>query len=224
LTKEIHYFDDHYDRWHRSYPGFFPPAASSAARPVVTGEASPGYAFHPHAVDRIARDLPSVRLVFLVRDPVDRAYSQYQHERRLGYEDAPTFAEALDREDARIEPELARLHADPSYVSFSWRHHSYRHRGHYLEQIVRAENAVGRDRLLVVNSDDLFQDAIATVARVVRFLELQPWEPRAVGPNDMAAGPCSPIDPGLERELRAYFRPHNEALAGHLDWDLGWDR
>jgi hypothetical protein len=224
LTKEIHYFDDRYARWRNAYAGFFPAVPRAAGRSrYVTGEASPGYVFHPHAARRIASDLPDAKLVLLVRDPVVRAHSQYLHERRLGFEDAPTFAEALAREEERLDGELERMLSDDGYVSFSWRHHSYHRRGQYLDQVLRAEAAVGADRLLVLRSEDLFRDPIGAVAMVAGFLGLPPWTPDAVGPNDMRSGAGAPIDPDVERQLRAHFRPYNDALAAHLGRDLRWD-
>ena len=67
----------------------------------ITGESSPYYLFHPLAAERIARDLPDVRLVVLLRDPVERAYSAYTHERARGFE-TETFARALELEPERL--------------------------------------------------------------------------------------------------------------------------
>lgn len=219
LTKEIHYFDDRYERWRRAYPGFFP-----ATEPgQVTGEASPGYVFHPHAIGRIAADLPDVRLLMTVRDPVRRAFSQYQHESRLGFEDAPDFATALDREPERLAGERERMEADPSHVSFSWRHHSYVARGHYVDQIRAVEALVGPDRLLVLPSERLYADTTATLQQAFGFLGIDDAAPSEIGGNDMREPTGSRI---LDRDadrLREHFREPNRALAEHLGVDLGWD-
>ena len=73
----------------------------AAGRPVVVGEASPYYCFHPLALDRIAARLPDVRMIIVLRDPVERAWSQYSYEVARGNEDL-SFAEALDAEAERF--------------------------------------------------------------------------------------------------------------------------
>ena len=86
LSKGSHYFDVRFSldwNWYRST---FPLASN---RGVITGEASPYYLFPSHAPRRIAAALPHVRLIAVLRDPVDRAYSQYQFERRGGFEERP---------------------------------------------------------------------------------------------------------------------------------------
>jgi Sulfotransferase domain len=90
--KEVSFFDRHYSRGEAWYRGQFPNALRlqlverrSGARPIV-GEASPSYLFHPLAPERVAALLPGARLVALVRNPVERAFSHYQHEVALGRE------------------------------------------------------------------------------------------------------------------------------------------
>lgn len=220
LTKEIHFFDDRYQRGLEWYAGFF--AYSDGHPPVITGEASPGYLFHPHALRRIARDLPDVKVIVLLRDPVRRAFSQYCHERRLGYEQEPTFAGALDLEAQRLDGELERMVADETYVSFPYRHFSYRTRGDYLEQVRRAHELLGRERVMVVASESLYSDGCRVLAEVAAFLDLSPWVPERLGGNDMAAGTSTPLGDDVEGDLRAHFRPRNEALFEYLGSDLGW--
>ena len=93
LHKGVHYFDTSYHRGHGLVSRALPAAAQRRARstqrygvPAQTFESSPYYMYHPHAAARIARDLPGVKLVVLVRDPVERAYSQHAHELARGFE------------------------------------------------------------------------------------------------------------------------------------------
>lgn len=219
LTKEIHFFDDNYRRGLGWYEGFFP-----AAPMKVVGEASPGYLFHPHAIRRIAHDLPSAKLVVLLRDPVRRAFSQYQHESRLGFEQAATFEEALALEPDRLAGELERMQADEWYVSHSHRHFSYVARGLYLEQVQRCHQLVGRERVLVLRSEDLYQRSGDVLPRVFDYLGLDPPESIQAGSNDMAAASTSRLDKRTEAGLRDFFRPHNERLYEYLGWEEVWER
>src|SRR5215469_7371422 len=107
----------------RCEPG---PRRVTGAEPL-TFESSPYYMFHPLAPARIAADLPGVKLLVLVRDPVERACSAHAHELARGYESEP-FERALELEDERLSGEAERIMAHPGYLSPSHQHHAYRAR------------------------------------------------------------------------------------------------
>lgn len=219
LTKEIHFFDDGYGAGLHRYFGYFPRRMPAGH---LTGEASPGYMFHPHALDRIGRDLPGVKLIVLLRDPVARAYSQFRHEQRLGFETETSFARALDAEARRTDGEWERLASDPTARSFPLRHASYRARGIYLPQIEHCHAAVGRDRVLVLQSEHLYTDPAGALRAVEDFLGLDRWTPEAFGANDMDAGAAAVIDPAVADELRSFYAPHNAALFEYLGASFEW--
>ncbi|MEL6890814.1 MAG: sulfotransferase domain-containing protein [Actinomycetota bacterium] len=213
LTKELHFFDDRYDRGLGWYLGHFPSADHGAA---LTLEASPGYLFHPHALRRLADDLPDVRIVVLLRDPIKRAYSHFLHERRLGYEPEPDFARALDLEAERIGPDLERLELDPDHTGFAWRHFSYVARGEYAGQLRRCHEIFGRDRVLILRSEEMFAEPRAALAETVAFAGLAPFEPERLAPNDMGAGGRPQFDHATERRLHEHFAAHERELEEYL--------
>jgi hypothetical protein len=173
LHKGAHYFDTGYGHGPAWYRGHFPlqvtarRAASAPGRLPITGESSPYYMFHPLAGQRIATDLPGVKLLVLLRDPVERAYSA--HETARGFETEP-FERALELEPVRLAGEEAKLVADPTYQSYSHQHHAYVSRGRYADQLRRLEGLFGRDRLHVVDSQRFFTDPEPVFAEVVDFL------------------------------------------------------
>src|SRR6185437_11031226 len=146
LHKGVHYFDMNYYRGINWYRAHFPLAATGR----VTFESSPYYMFHPLAAERIAADLPGVRLIVLVRDPVERAYSAHTHERARGFETEP-FERAIGLEPDRLEGEAERI-AALGRLSHSDQHHAYLARGRYVEQLDRLERLFGRMRIHVVDS------------------------------------------------------------------------
>ncbi len=81
-----------------------------------------------YAAFELPADLPDVKLVVLVRDPVERAYSAHAHEAARGYEDL-SFAAALEADEGRLDGEVERLLGDPAYESHAHRHQAYRSRG-----------------------------------------------------------------------------------------------
>jgi hypothetical protein len=225
--KSPHYFDISYARGEDWYRSHFPTQRARERagrhlgyRPVV-GESSPYYMFHPAAPGRVHAAVPDVRLVVLLRDPVKRAYSNYWERRGSGFEPLPTFAEAVEAEESRLAGEAERLIADPTYYSLDHDCHSYLARGRYLEHLRPWLELFPRERLLVLLSEDLYADPVGALARTHRFLGLPVLPPPRVPHHNRLT--VDPIDPGLARTLRDYYRPHNQALAADLGMELPWD-
>jgi Sulfotransferase domain len=219
LGKEIHYFDLHYARGLRWYRGRFP-FAHRLRPPAITIDASPYYLAHPLAAERAHRLLPEVKLVALLRNPIERAFSHYQHEVRDGRESL-SFAEAIDREAERLAGEEERLQRDSGYYSLEHHRYSYTRRGHYLEQLERWTRWYPRSQLLVLQSESLFRDPAATSAAVYEFLGLRPhrleqYKPFYQGAYDRR------IPADIRQRLGTYFEPLNRDLYRWLGRELDW--
>jgi hypothetical protein len=223
-TKEVHYFDVHFAKGIDWYASHFPAANDGAGR-TLTGEASPYYLYHPHAARRASQALPDVKLIALLRDPVDRAYSDYNHKRREGREPL-SFEEAVAAEKDRIAGEREKMLADESYQSVNYRRYSYLSRGIYADQIEEWNRYFARDQMLVIKSEDFFSDPLSTLATSLSFLDLPRWEPPdqdlAGNPDVRHEGSYGTMDPKVRRRLEAHFEPHNRRLYDHLGTDFGW--
>jgi hypothetical protein len=222
--KGVNYFDVNYHRGPAWYRGHFPTATALQRRAglddrPVTFEASGYYMFHPCAPQRIARDLPGVRLVAMLRDPVERAYSAWKHELARGYE-TETFERALELEDERLSGQSERMVADPDYQSFSHRHHAYVRRGHYDEQLTRLHRLFGPDRVHVVESELFFTEPEDTYGRLLDFLGLPRVMPAAF--DRWNARPSAPMPASTRRRLEEHFAPHDRALAAMLGREPAW--
>jgi len=172
--KEVQYFSKFYDQGEDWYLAYFPLELRGGAarlragtRPAV-GEASATYLFHPRAPERVHNFDPRMRLIAVLRDPVDRAYSHYQMEHRWGREQL-SFEDALDREEA-LAPELERMVAEPGYESQEAIDCSYVARGRYAEQLERWLERFPREQLLILTSDELLADPGRSMETVARFL------------------------------------------------------
>ena len=224
--KEVHFFDLCYEKGTDWYRAQFPSrldrfmARRLRRAHVVTGEASPYYLFHPHAVRRIQTLLPQAKLIVLPRNPVDRAYSHYHHELKKGREPLP-FEQAIDAEPARLAGELDRMMIDESYQSLVYQRCSYLARGRYVEQLERLEMYFPKAQILVVKSEDLFRHPDATFRRVTGFLGVPPVEPPSFAAFNV--GRYTTMDSRLRARLVEYFQPLNERLYAHLDTDYEWD-
>jgi len=225
--KGVNYFDVNYDKGMDWYRGHFPLKTSATLRTRRSGEdpvtfdASGYYSYHPLAAGRIGRDLPDVKVLVLLRDPVERAYSAYKHEFARGFE-TETFERALELEDARVQPELVRMIADPTYQSDSYRHHSYRRRGQYAEQLERLADAVGRDNLLVVESEAFFTEPEKEYGQILDFLNLAPHQPTSF--DRWNARPGSSLPAKAQDYLTKALEEHDQRLEVFLGQTPSWRR
>lgn len=215
--KEIKYFSAFADRpwgWYRrQFPDALPPG-------TITGEATPYYLFHPHAPRRVASRLPDVRLLAVLRNPIDRAYSHWAHETARGAEWL-SFADALAAEPERLAGERERMLADERYASAAWQNHSYAARGRYAEQLAAWLTHLEANRLLVLRAEDLYADPAGTVRVATDFLGVPPAPLLDARQHNERAYP--PLDPALRRRLAAAFAPANRALEDLLGRRFGWD-
>ncbi|HEY2056253.1 MAG TPA: sulfotransferase domain-containing protein [Solirubrobacterales bacterium] len=215
-VKEVHYFDLSYGRGRGWYRAHFRPLRGAER---MAGESSPYYLYHPLVPRRVADDLPEAKLIAVLRNPVDRAFSHHNHERTLGFERL-TFEVALEREDERLEGERERLIANPQITSFAHQHYSYLDRGRYAEQLETWFASVDPRRVLVLSAEDLFDSPAATLARAQEFLELEPHRPADLSVRNGRR--YSELPQATRASLGARFGGANEALYRLLDRDLGW--
>ncbi|MFE1169381.1 sulfotransferase family protein [Nocardiopsis sp. NPDC058789] len=214
LRKGVHYFDTGHHRgpdWYRSH---FPLRASLRPRwgrpRVRVFESSPYYLFHPLSAERIAKELPEARIVVILRDPVERAYSAHAHETARGFETEP-FARALELEERRLAGTEERLVEDPGHHSHSHQHHGYVARGRYADQLERMEAAVGRERMHVVDYADLFDGGPRALAGILDFLGLPPGPDLSLGRHNARKRAVMPET--LRAELTSRFADSDARLA-----------
>jgi hypothetical protein len=224
-TKGVHFFDTGYGRGMSWYASRFPTRLTAwyvARRHGVelrTGEASPYYLFHPHVPARVAEHLPQVKLIALLRDPVVRAYSHYQHETARGFETL-SFEEALEAEPARLAGETRRLLAEPLYNSFEHQHHSYLARGRYHEQLAHWRALFDDRQLLVISSERFFREPEATFRRVLEFLELPAFTPDGFEKHN--GYDYRGMGDAVHARLVEHYREPNRLLYESLGDDFGW--
>lgn len=223
--KGTHFFDENYCKGERWFRGHYPTRAQLTARslllgaPVITGEASPYYAFHPAGFARIAQHLPTARLLFILRDPTERAYSHWRYERRRGFETLDLH-EALNQEEQRLAGEEDRLLADPAYSSWAHRHYSYLARGRYAEQLDRCRLHFSPDQVLLVRFDDLVDRGAATFTTICRFLGLREDDHRAL-PRLESGGESPPLPDDVRARLDDAFAEPNARLRDEYGIDFG---
>jgi Sulfotransferase domain len=228
-TKEVHFFDNRYDRGLAWYQCHFPlrarvarAAHAAGAREPHAFESGVSYMFHPLAPERIKRDLPGVKLLVLLRDPVERAFSSHANSVSKNCELEP-FERAIELESTRLSGERERILADPSYASLSYRQHAYRTRGEYIDQIERLEALFGRESIHVVDSAAFFADPAPWYDGVLDFLGV-PNAGYPVFKHLNARARPAPMSDSVRKSLMEHYRPYDERLAKWLGWEPTWCR
>jgi hypothetical protein len=223
FLKEVHYFDLNFDKGTNWYRSNFPVHMSSKGR-YLTGEASPYYMFHPHAARRASAVVPNAKLIALLRNPIDRAYSHYQHQTlRVKGEGQETlsFEQAVEAEEGRLRGEAERMLRDESYLSPNHRNHSYLSRGVYVDQLAAWSTFFDRTQMLVIKSEDLFDDTPGILQSTSDFLEIPRWTPDKYSISNKGKY-AEAVSPDVRQMLEDFFRPHNLRLYEYLGVDLGW--
>jgi Sulfotransferase domain len=227
--KEVHFFDYNYFRGEGWYRAHFPSRsererfAAVRGRPFLTGEASPSYLSHHWAPERLARTLPDARLLVSLRNPIERAYSQYQMSIREQEEPLASFAEAIAAEERRLAPERERMLADRWYNSWPTGCWSYLMRSRYAEQLERWMRFFAREQFHFLTLEQLAADPQGTLDGVHEFLGLPAHRYAELAPAHVAPR-YDTIGAAERAALADYFKPHNQRLYELVGADFGWDR
>ena len=239
-TKELHFFDRHFDRGPDWYSEQFAPRR----RHKQVGETTPAYMYKPRARKRLIAQLPAARIVMILRNPVDRAYSHYWHDlRRLEQQRHSRPVPAAFEEAIRQElPELPGLPGLPGpagsalpeggTAAVASRRDSYVGRGEYMDQIEPFLAAYGPDRVHVMLLEDLIADRTASLQALLGFLRVskRPAETiqevhanryrRADDSGKVKPAKYVPMQQETREALAEHYRPYNERLATWLGRDL----
>ena len=214
LKKEVHYFDNYFDRGPRWYRAHF--AIGKKGR--LTGESSPYMLYHPLAPQRAASVLPATtKFVVLLREPVQRAISNYWLRRQRGLDEP--MEQSIELEPQRLAVENPRVLRGE--VSHDHMIYSFMARGEYAPQLQRWFEAVGRDRILIVESERLYRDT-AVADSVLEWLGLPPTGDPF--PTSNEAPRLEEASPELVATLHRHFEPYNQALFELLGYELWSDQ
>ncbi|MFQ5470216.1 MAG: sulfotransferase [Gammaproteobacteria bacterium] len=223
--KEIHFFSDNYDKGMRWYLNHYPSRlkqclqAISLRQQIVTGEATPYYVFHPHAPARIKKHFPDARIIIMLRDPVERAYSHYKYHVKLGVEDL-SFEQAIEKEGERLQGEYQKMLNNEHYNSVNYKEYSYLKRGVYVEQIKRWFELFEKESIRIFRSEDFFSDPGVVYQNVLEFLGLSSYPLKTY--KRFNAGKDSELSREAKEYLQEYYKPYNRQLNELTGIDFQW--
>ncbi len=227
-TKEVGGFDRYYSygiKWYRAqFPSFLRKyyVKHVLGQDFITGEASTGYILNPRALKRISEVVPRAKLILMLRNPIDRAYSHYHHTVRLGKETLP-FEEAIERETERIGNAWKQMLEEENYYNLNIAQYAYLSTGIYVDQIEVLMSLFSREQILILKSEDFYTEASRVFRQVLGFLNVLNWELRDYEKYNVGNYSNS-MDPVVRKRLINYFKPHNQRLYEYLGVDFDWDR
>jgi len=214
--KEIHFYNAYWGKGTRWYASHFQLRSSSA----VQIDASPSYMIHPAVPGRIRAVNPDAKVIFILRDPVARAYSHYQHNLRAGLEELD-FAAALAAEEERIAADREAMERDPDVVGVSFGFYSYRSRGMYARYLENYFRVFAQEDVLVLDSDRVFRQDPAEIALLEEFVGSR----IALEGRDRLStnsGKYARESSATDRELREFFEPWDADLVKLTGRRFSW--
>ena len=220
VDKEVHFFDLNYQKgwdWYLQQFSLFNGEYQQkidSPRKIITGEASPYYIYHPLVAQRVKQYCPDVKLIFLLRDPVDRAISHYHHCIRFKLETLSLY-EALKLEKDRLKGESEKFTMDENYYSYNHQHLAYISRGRYIEQLKHWRQYFSAEQFLILQSEKFYKNPTQTLNKVTDFLVIDNYKLTEYYPHNQYEYPET--SPSIIKQLKAYFTPYNHQLYQYLD-------
>lgn len=209
--KELFYFSHASSKQDlKYYQSFFPKLKSGEQ----TGDATANYFESKVAAERIKHVVPNAKIICLLRNPVDRAYSHYLMSVKLGFE-TESFETALALEKERIEfgeryePNLIRQRL------------GYRAKGRYIDDVKRWRNIFDDSQLLFIKSESYFSNPRKEYDSICAYLGL-PSVDLAQFNWAKRKDPTSHLGAKLKEELTSFYAPYNRQLAAELGQEFIW--
>jgi len=227
LTKQIHFFDRYYDREISWYKVCFPFiwkkfwAEKIKGKKFVTGEATAHYMTHPLAAKRAYRVVPNAKIIVMLRNPVDRAYSHYQMERANKKEEL-SFEEAIKKEPERIKGEFEEMLNNKNNSGRNYPHRAYLKSGEYLEQIQRWREFYPQENFTFIKSEEFNKNPSLVYNDILKFLGLPSFELKKY--EKIRKREYEKMKQKTRKKLVEYFYPYNKKLYDYLKIDFEWDK
>lgn len=218
IIKEVHYFDYYYGSttWYRAN---FPKKDEMTKNGIsfLTGESTPQYLFNPLAPKRVYDLMPNVKLIVVLRNPIDRAYSHYHHNVKKGNE-SMTFEDAIFQREEKLNHEHEQFISNNDYDVVFYERYNYLNLGKYAEQLSEWFKFFPKEQFFICKTEDLSSQ---TLMDVYDFLGLSSFDPGQIA--SLNAAKYDSIENSTREQLIKYFAPHNSNLSSLLNIDINWE-
>ena len=228
IGKEIDYFDRLYNKKNNWYKVRFPTTFQKKynekflKRNFLTGEATPRYIMHPHALQRIKKTVPNAKFIVLLRNPIERAFSHYNMNVKNGY-DSLSFENAVKNEQERIKGRYEKMAKNPDYYSWDYDLFAYLDQGIYVEKLKRWMKVFPKEQFLIIQSEEFLENSSKIYYKVLNFLNLDKWEPDSFTLYKKRKIINNKIPSDLRKYLSDFFKPYNEELFNLINKKFDWN-
>ncbi|TKB43528.1 sulfotransferase domain-containing protein [Thalassotalea mangrovi] len=220
FQSQTHYFDgglaknqDNFDNGESWYRAHFP-LRKELAPGQQCFESSTFYSFHPLAAERIKELLPGVKIIFILRNPIDRAICHYTDEKNARREYLPLI-KALQMEEQRLSWSLTTQ----DYRSDAFLHATYKSRGHYKEQIERFLRYFDRQHIKIISIEEFNKSPLKILEQLYQFIGISNFHNKSVTPlqrNQLIH------ETEVRRYLNHYFSERNQSLYEFCGKSFHW--
>jgi hypothetical protein len=198
-SKELRFFDRFYDRGIDWYRSLFPEKKEGQ----VTGEATPMYFYRVQVAQRVKKWYPDIKLILILRDPVDRFASQFYHNHKW----VPGFAE--------------RYHTIEDFLNSSTDlDHYILQKGMYYYTLINWLNYFNREQFLILSSEEMFSKPESTYSKLCDFLELDTFKPASF--EVFRSNEYPELRAETQALLIDYYRVSNEKLFDLIGEKFDW--
>lgn len=214
IEKELDFFDLEFGRGIDWYLAHFPPVPRDDL--FLTGEVSANYIYHLHAPQRVWEIFPEIKLIVLLRNPVDRTVSRYHMLLKNGASQK-SFEKTVTAEINKLQKSIVGNEIPWEILN------RCRHIGNslYLYHLQRWLNLFPKEQVLIIPSEDLYQNPAATLKNIFTFLDVKDYQlPEYKKYN---SGSYAPISEQMREQLANFFRPHNQKLEEYLGRQFSWE-
>ncbi|NIP61655.1 MAG: sulfotransferase [Nitrosopumilaceae archaeon] len=242
ITKETYFFNGYYSKNKNWYKMFFPNKFSIMQNEkrkgiTLTGEATPSYLSHPLVPKRVFDFIPNCKLIVILRNPIDRAYSHYHNNLRNGVE-TESFEFAIEHESERINDMSYEINSekkqeknDETFIEHlkkllnfrvqNFQLYSYLSDGIYVRSLKRWMKIFPKEQFLILETSELKKKSNRITNTVFDFLGLSEFNIPDLSIKQKTTR--NTMNPDTRKKLKKIFEPHNEELFKFIGKDFHWD-
>ncbi|MDT9341225.1 tetratricopeptide repeat protein [Trichodesmium erythraeum 21-75] len=215
LQKEINFFNNKFNQGIDWYLAHFPQLPEQGK--FITGEATPNYMYSDEIGKKLLDNFPKIKIIAILRNPVDRTISHYYMAKRLGQE-SKKFTEFVPQEMKF----LRRLNNNyQNYQRLIKEMSAYFRGSLYIHFLKKWINLFPKEQLLILKSEDMYENPAGTTKKAFDFLGLPNYQ--LLEYKKYFPGYYAPIDASLRCQIAELFQPHNQKLEESLGIKFNWD-
>ncbi len=215
---EIGFFDVNYDLGLNWYKSMFPlKSENNFSKKNITGEDTPFYFWREDAANRIKKILPHVKLIIILRNPIDRAFSNYHLGVRGGTENL-SFDEAISIELEGLEKNEINKE---NLIKLCDSSRSYIIKSLYYEQMKIWTRKFSKDNLFVTTTEEMSEKPEDVLRKIFEFLQVSPY--KISNPQKRKAVKYSKMKYETRQKLVKFFKPHNKQFYELIGHEFKWD-